>query len=132
MFPDRTREIIESRNDLQNYLKENNFEKSRGAFNRLIESLKQQNVNTDGKFEKELEDAKKAFSDFAKTDPLYLKVLNLVIPEIKKSPRILQTEIYKLFPNIIKDNISYTIYFAADHDIIKRTKKGRTYSLELS
>lgn len=79
--------------------------------------------------DQELEAAKKAYSEFAKTDPLYTRILSALLPKIKENPGVLQSDLYKIFPELSKEDISYALYFAAENGNIKRTKKGRTYTL---
>ena len=102
---------------------------ARTSFVRWVESVRQQNITTNGGLEKELEDAKKEYSEFVKTDPLYTDICNVILPKIKDHPNILQTELYKLFPQFNKNDISYALYFSAEHGKVNRIKKGRTYGL---
>lgn len=131
MFPDRTFEIKLHRENAFKKLKEGNFDHARKSFFAWVESVRQQNINTGGKLELELEEAKRAYSEFAKNDPLFIKICNIVFPIIKQQPQIFQTEIYKILKDFDRNDISYTLYFAAEHGKIRRTKKGRTYSIEL-
>jgi hypothetical protein len=96
-----------------------------------VESVRQQNVNRNGKLERELGEARTEYSDFVKTDPLYKRVRDAALVKISQQPGILQTELYKALPEFDKSDISYAMYFAEDHGVVKRTKKGRTYSLSL-
>jgi len=98
---------------------------------RWVESVRQQNITTNGSLERELEDAKKEYSEFVKTDPLYTKICDAILPKIKDHPNILQTELYKLFPQFNKDDISYALFFSAEHGKVNRAKKGRTYCLSV-
>ncbi len=131
MFPDRTAEIIIHKGNAYKALRESNFDRARDSFFRWVESVRQQNINTNGKFEKELEEAKKEYSEFVKQDPLYIEICKIILLKIKEQPDMLQTEIYILFPQFSKDNLSYALYFAAEHGKITRLKKGRTYSLTI-
>jgi predicted transcriptional regulator len=81
--------------------------------------------------ERELEDARREQSDFAKTDPVYQTIRDAAIAKIREQPGILQTELYKILSSFERDAIQYAMYFADDHGTIIRTKKGRTYSLSL-
>lgn len=50
---------------------------------------------------------------------------------IKKSPGILQTEVYKMYPADYKEHVSYALYKMAHEGLITREKTGRTYSLRI-
>ena len=91
----------------------------------------QQNINMGGRLEHELEEAKKEYSDFVKTDPLYHKIRETAIAKIREEPGILQTELYKVISNCARADIQYVMWFADDHGAIIRTKKGSTYSLSM-
>ena len=91
----------------------------------------QQNINMGGRLEHELEEAKKEYSDFVKTDPLYHKIRETAIAKIREEPGILQTELYKVISNSARADIQYVMWFADDHGAIIRTKKGSTYSLSM-
>ena len=93
--------------------------------------MRQQNVNAGGQLEKELEEAKREYSEFVKTDPLYIRVRDAAVGKIREQPGILQTELYEALPEFDKGDVSYAMWFAADHGFVVRTKKGRTYSLTL-
>ncbi len=129
MFPDRSNEILLHKEKAYGYLKEKNYPMARLSFLKWVESVRQQNINRNGKLESELEEAKREYSEFAKNDPLYIKVFCAISPKITEQPGILQTDLYKLLPEFGKNDISYVLYFAAEHGKIKRDKKGRTYSL---
>jgi hypothetical protein len=45
---------------------------------------------------------------------------------------MLQIEMYTTLSRFPKEDVQYALYFAADHGIIIRTKKGRTYALSLA
>lgn len=50
---------------------------------------------------------------------------------IKKNPGILQTEVYKLFPDDSKSIVSSALYAMESDGRIIRNKSGRTYSLKM-
>ncbi len=131
MFPDRTGLIQVHKEDAQRHRRAGNHREARPAYMRWVESLRQQNVNTGGQLERELEEAKREYSEFVKTDPLYHRVRDAAAAKIREQPGILQTELYKALPEFAKGDISYAMWFAADHGAVVRTKKGRTYSLTL-
>lgn len=131
MSPDRSREIVENKKDVNRFLKEKDFDGARFAYQRLIECLKQQNEYSGGKWTIELESTMNEYSEFAEIDPLYKKTCDMIFPVIEMNPGILQTDLYKLFSKSVHGNINYALYFATEHSKIKREKKGRTYSIKL-
>ncbi len=128
-FPDRTEEIKFHKGNAYKFLEDGHYGAARSSFLKWVESVRQQNINTDGALKKDLEEAKKAYSTFVRTDPTYKALCDMILPMISEKPGILQTDIYKMFPQVDKQDLSYTLYFAADHERVKRIKKGRTYSL---
>lgn len=52
-----------------------------------------------------------------------------ILKIIKENNGILQTELYKMFPVEIKNDISDNLYCMSKDDVIKREKSGRTYKL---
>lgn len=131
VFPDRTAGIEFHKSNAYMFLKEKNYDLARTSFFKWVESVRQQNINTGGKLEKELQEAKRAYSEFAEIDPTYIRLCDIILPIIKENPGVLQTELYKMLPQIEREALSYALYFAAEHGKIKRTKKGRTYSLTI-
>ena len=129
MFPDRTFEIIFHRENARTQFFNKDFNSARLSYFKWIESVKQQNINTSGQLDEEFKLAEEEYSEFVKSDPLYLKICESVLPIIKEIPGILQTELYKAFPDINKNDISYSLYFATKHGILTRTKNGRTYEV---
>src|SRR3989338_7833457 len=103
MFPDRAEDITFHRENAYRFLKEKNYQMARTSFMRWVESVRQQNITTNGGLERELEDAKKEYSEFVKTDPLYTKICDVILPMIKDHPNILKTELYKPFPQFNKN-----------------------------
>lgn len=60
------------------------------------------------------------------------KVLdNELLHLIENNVGIIQTDIYKLYEPYMKDTVSLYLYNLDKQGVIKRTKKGRTYSLEI-
>lgn len=129
MFPDRTREIKVHRETAYSFLKQGEFDRARQSFFSYVESVRQQSINTGGDLEKELAHAQKEYSEFARQDPFYIRTCETILPKIAEQPGVLQTDLYKLFPDIEKEGLRYVLYFAADHGRIKREKKGRSYAL---
>jgi hypothetical protein len=79
-----------------------------------------------------LDAVKREYSDFVKTDPLYHEIKDAAVQAIRERPAMLQTEMYTTLSRFPKEDVQYALYFAADHGIIIRTKKGRTYALSLA
>lgn len=48
---------------------------------------------------------------------------------LKADPGILQSEVYKLFDSLLKDEVSKTLYYLAKDGKISREKSGRSYKL---
>lgn len=130
-FPDRTAEIQLHREAARQYRAQGDHDGARLSYSKWVESLRQQNINTGGQLEHELQDASREQSDFAITDPLYQAIRDAAIARIRQQPGILQTELYKLLPDFEKGAIQYAMFFAGEHGTIVRAKKGRTYSLSL-
>lgn len=129
MYPNREEAIIHHRQSVSDALDRRDFDQARLAFNGWIEALKQQNVNTGGSLDAEVKRAKDLFSNFAKTDPIYIRVSTAVIDVIAAVPGILQTDLYTALPTIPKQTLSYVLFFAESHGRIRREKKGRTHQL---
>lgn len=130
-FPDRSQEIEINRESARQLRAQGDHSGARRSYFGWVESVRQQNVNLEGKLERDLEEASREYSDFVKTDPLYLKIRDAAIQVIRKNPGVLQTELYSSLPQFDKEDIQYAAFFMDDHGAIIRTKKGRTYSLSL-
>ena len=102
---------------------------ARLCYLKAAESWKQANETEGGKWSIELEQANKEYAAFVQTDPVYRNGLAALLPTIKGNPGILQTDLYKAFPDIERETVSYILYFAASSGKIERTKKGRSYEL---
>jgi predicted transcriptional regulator len=81
-------------------------------------------------WERELALVKKEYSDFSQIDPLYLDGIRIILPLIKANPGILQTDLYDKV-EIMREHVSYILYFAAENGVIERTKKGRSYQIRV-
>ena len=130
-FPDRTAEIEIHREAARKCCAEGDFARARSSYFKWVESVRQQNVNTGDQLQRELDEAKREYSEFVKTEPLYQQIRDAAIAKIQEQPGILQTDLYKAMPEFDRSDIMYAMYFADDHGAIVRTKKGRTYSLSL-
>jgi hypothetical protein len=131
-FPDRTDSIAFYSELARRSHAQGDISAARSAYAALAESWKQQNINSGGALQSELDAVKREYSDFVKTDPLYQEIRDAAIQFIRQQPGILQTEVYSLLSAFPKEDVQYALYFAADHGVIIRTKKGRTYGLSLA
>ncbi|MFH1537410.1 MAG: zinc ribbon domain-containing protein [bacterium] len=112
-------------------LKRGDFDLARMLYQKCEWSWKNV-VKLDPSYQNDLDRIQKEYSEFAKTDPLYIKLLALIKDVASNKPGILQTEMYSELPDYNKSDISYVLFFAEKHKQIIRHKKGRTYQLELS
>ena len=131
MFPDRSAEIQFHQDAARKARGQENHALARVSYMKWVESVRQQNENTGGQLQRELEEAKREYSEFVKSDPLFLRIRYATLAKVRQQPGILQTGLYKVLPQFDHADVSYAVYFAADHGILTRTKKGRTYSLDL-
>jgi len=131
-FPDRSDSIAWNREVILSSRARGDFAVTRGAYASLVESWKQQNANSGGGLEHEFDAAKREYSDWVRSDPLYRQVRDAAIALIRDKPGVLQTEMYGLLSAFPKTDVQYALYFAADHNAIVRTKKGRSYALSLT
>ena len=106
-----------------------NFNQARISYPKAVESWRQANESESGKWEREHELTKSEFAAFVTIDPVYNNGITSLLPIIQATPGILQMDIYKAFPSIERETISYILYFAASSGVISRVKKGRTYEL---
>jgi hypothetical protein len=130
-FPDRTDSIDFYTDLVRGARASDDIAATRNAYTALVESWKQQNANSGGAFETELDAVRREYSDFVKTDPDYQVIRDGTIKVLKQRSGILQTELYEIFSDVPKAALQYALYFAADHGVIVRTKKGRSYQLSL-
>jgi len=56
-------------------------------------------------------------------------MLSSVIKAVSEQSGLMQTDLYKLFPDTSKESLRYVLYFAEDHGHVIRKKKGRSYEL---
>ncbi len=92
----------------------------------------------------ELEKATREYEAFVRRDPVFEKLLSILLPIIKSNPGILQSEIAKQVESvdwatlydynrpIAREDVYYALYFAEKFDRITRTKKGRSYELRIA
>lgn len=107
-------------------------ERARMEYMKAAESWRQANETEGGRWARELELANKEYAEFVQADPVYRNGIVLLLPIIKATPGILQTDLYKACPGNERETISYILYFAASSGVIRRTKKGRTYELHVA
>ena len=69
------------------------------------------------------------YDEIIKKENLKKNIDSQVLELIKSNPGILQTDLYKKFDALIKEDISTFIYFATKNRLIRREKSGRTYKL---
>lgn len=110
-------------------LQNGELNRTRAEYLKAAKMLEQVVEMEGGTWTDDLELAKKEFTDFVNADSVYRNGLTMLLPIIKATPGILQTDLYKACPGIERETISYILYFAASSGVIKRTKKGRTYEL---
>ena len=92
----------------------------------------------------ELEKATREYEAFVRRDPVFEKLLSILLPIIDSNPGILQSEIAKQAESvdwatlydynrpIAREDVYYALYFAEKFDRITRTKKGRSYELRIA
>jgi hypothetical protein len=110
---------------------------ARMGYLKCVESLKQAGAIT------ELEDAMGEYEDFVRRDPIFKKLIAVLIEGIKENPGILQSEItgraevmdwsrlYNYDRPIAKDDVYYALYFGDKFGYITRNRKGRSYELRV-
>lgn len=117
--------------------KRGDFLAARMEYLKCVESWKQSGDIT------ELEKATRAYEAFVRRDPVFEKLLSILLPIIDSNPGILQSEIAKQAESVdwatlydynrpvAKEDIYYALYFAEKFSRITRTKKGRSYELRI-
>ena len=92
----------------------------------------------------ELEKATREYEAFVRRDPVFEKLLSILLPIIDSNPGILQSEIAKQAESvdwatlydynrpIAREDVYYALYFAEKFNRITRTKKGRSYELRIA
>ena len=105
---------------------------------KCVESWKQSGDIT------ELEKATREYEDFVRRDPVFEKLLAILLPIIDSNPGILQSEIAKQAESvdwatlyycnrpIAREDFYYALYYAEKFNRITRTKKGRSYELRIA
>ena len=118
--------------------KQGDFLAARMEYLKCVESWKQAGDDA------ELEKATKEYGEFVRRDPIFAKVLSLLLPIIQANPGILQSDIAKQAESmewatlynynrpVAREDIYYALYFADKFSRITRTKKGRSYELRVA
>jgi hypothetical protein len=107
------------------------FLAARRDLSSAVESITQYDTLTNGSVSELVKAFKDEYKDFALTrDPLFKKYLEELLPIIKKTPGVLQTELYGKTA-LDKVDVSYCLYFADAGGIVRREKKGRSYQLSV-
>ena len=111
---------------------------ARMGYLKCVESWKQVGDHS------ELDKATKEYEAFVRRDPIYEKLISVLLPIIKADPGILQSEIakraesmdwatlYRYNRPVAREDIYYALYFADKFGSITRTKKGRSYELRVA
>lgn len=91
----------------------------------------------------ELEKATKDFESFVKRDPIFEKLISALLPIIKATTGIMQSDIAKKAESmewaslysynrpVAREDIYFALYFAEKFGRITRIKKGRSYELRV-
>jgi hypothetical protein len=118
--------------------KQGDFLAARMEYLKCVESWKQAGDDA------ELEKATKEYDEFVRRDPIFEKVISLLLPIIQANPGILQSDIAKQAESmewatlynynrpVAREDIYYALYFADKFSRITRTKKGRSYELRVA
>lgn len=105
---------------------------------KCVESWKQSGDIT------ELDKATREYEAFVRRDPVFEKLLSILLPIIDSNPGILQSEIAKQAESvdwatlydynrpIAREDVYYALYFAEKFNRITRAKKGRSYELRIA
>lgn len=111
---------------IEKAMKSGNYDFARTWLQKLAYTISSKNVPVEfhARF-------KELMISFAHEDPLYSKVISLILPVIKLEPGILQSDLMKKFTQFNPDEFRYVLYFSAEIGTIVRVKKGRSYALFL-
>ena len=75
--------------------------------------------------------AEHEYAEFAKTDPVYVNLLNMMKTYVRKYPGIDQKDLFTILDKYTRDDLSYVLYFAQKHGEVYQTKDGQIYELRL-
>lgn len=111
---------------------------ARMGYLRCVESWKQVGDHSG------LEKATKEYEAFVRRDPIFEKLISVLLPIIQANPGILQSDITKRAESmdwaklysynrpVVREDIYYVLYFADKFGKIARTQKGRSYELRVA
>jgi len=97
------------------------LDKARIEFTRCAKDWKEVVGLGDNRFPNELEQARKEFTDFVQSDPIYIEGVKTLLAVIKTNPGILQHELYNSCPGIDRKTVIYILNFAIIWGLIDRT-----------
>lgn len=115
--------------------KQGDFLAARMGYLKCVECWKQAGDNA------ELEKATKEYEAFVRRDPIFEKLISVLLPIIQANQGILQSDIAKQAESmdwaalysynrpVAREDIYYALYFADKFGRITRAKKGRSYEL---
>jgi hypothetical protein len=118
--------------------RQGDFLGARMGYLKCVESWKQAGDDA------ELEKATKEYEEFVRRDPIFEKLMSVLLPIIQANPGILQSDIAKRAESmdwaslysynrpVAREDIYYALYFADKFGRITRTKKGRSYELRIA
>lgn len=75
--------------------------------------------------------AEHEYAEFAKTDPMYVDILNIMKQYVHKYPGIDQKDLFTILDKYTRDDLSYVLYFAQKHGEVYQTTDGQIYELKL-
>ncbi|MBF0487862.1 MAG: hypothetical protein HQK98_06850 [Nitrospirae bacterium] len=111
---------------------------ARVAYMSFIEDLKRS-----GAPKTDIQQVMNIYEEFVRRDPVFKKLVSVLLPYIKSHPGMLQSDISTHFISVdwstlcnhnrpvVKEDIYYALYFAEKLGLISRTKKGRSYELRI-
>lgn len=73
--------------------------------------------------------AEHEYAEFAKTDPVYVRILRLIKYFAHRYPGITQTDLFTIMEKYSRDDLSYVLYFAQKHGELYQTNQGQIYEL---
>ena len=74
--------------------------------------------------------AEHEYAEFAKTDPVYVKILRLMKYFAQRYPGISQNDLFTIMDKYTRDDLSYVLFFAQKHGELYQTNEGQIYELK--
>jgi hypothetical protein len=108
------------------------FKKARNSYLKAVESFEQvEKLEQNSRLTALLDELRSEYTNFVVyRDPEYRLILSHLMPIIKATPGIVQTELYTWeLPGIRREDMTYALYFAENEGLIRREKKGRSYQV---